>query len=60
MIDLMVGSKRRWKTVHIPLQADEYKSEARVAALTKDGILQLSMMVDLMIEGIDFHCSPVY
>jgi hypothetical protein len=29
-----------------------------VAALTKGGILRLSM-VDLSIEGIDFHCSPV-
>ena len=39
-------------------QSSSLQSEARVAALTKDGILQLSM-VDLSIEGIDFHCSPV-
>lgn len=39
-------------------QSSSLQSEARVASLTKDGILQLSM-VDLSIEGIDFHCSPV-
>jgi hypothetical protein len=39
-------------------KSSSLQSEARVAALTEDGILQLSM-VDLSIEGIDFHCSPV-